>query len=215
MVTPSLQEFLEKTRDGNLVPVYREILGDLETPVSAFLKVGNRPHSFLLESVEGGERIGRYSFVGGDAFLVLKSRGRRVEIARDGRREERELEAGEDPLHLLEGLMAGLRFVNDEELPPFCGGAVGYIGYDTVRFFEKLPDLTPDPLGLPDVYFVLTDTLLIFDHVLNKIKVLCNARVDGDPAATYARAVEKIDGLVAALRQPVPARPAPRAADSS
>src|SRR5438132_3642021 len=101
MVTPSLEEFLEKARSGNMVPVYREILGDLETPVSAFLKVGNRPHSFLLESVEGGERIGRYSFIGGEAFLVLKSRGRHVETVRDGRREERELVPGEDPLHVL------------------------------------------------------------------------------------------------------------------
>src|SRR5437773_3651792 len=94
MVTPSLAEFVEKSRTGNLVPVYREILADTETPVSAFLKVGNRPHSFLLESVAGGERFGRYSFIGGEAFLVVKSRGRRVALVRDGRREEREL-AGE------------------------------------------------------------------------------------------------------------------------
>src|SRR5215471_11992063 len=101
MVTPSREEFVAKSRTGNLVPVYREILADTETPVSAFLKVGNRPHSFLLESVEGGERIGRYSFIGGETFLVIKSRGRRVEIMREGRREERDLEPGEDPLHVL------------------------------------------------------------------------------------------------------------------
>lgn len=204
MLTPTLEEFTEKARQGNLVPVYREILADTETPVSAFLKVGSQPHSFLLESVEGGERIGRYSFIGGDAFLVLKSWGRRVEILREGEQEVRELAEGEDPLHILQALMAGLRFVNDEDLPPFCGGAVGYIGYDTVRFFERLPEETRDELGLPDTYFVLTDTLLIFDHVRHKIKVLCNARVNGDPAAAYARAVEKIYRLVFQLRKPLP-----------
>jgi anthranilate synthase component 1 len=186
------------------VPVYREILADTETPVSAFLKVGNRPHAFLLESVEGGERIGRYSFIGGDPFLVFKSRGRRVETTRSGRREERALAAGEDPLNVLEGLLSGLRFVSDADLPPFCGGAVGYLGYDTVRFFERLPEATVDDLGLPETYFLLTDTLLIFDHVRHKIKVLCNAQVDGDPAAAYAQAAGKIERLVEQLRGPLP-----------
>jgi anthranilate synthase component 1 len=203
MLTPSLEEFTARSRSGNLVPVYREILADTETPVSAYLKVGNRPHSFLLESVEGGERIGRYSFIGGEPFLVLKTRGNQVEIARDGRCSQRDLERGEDPLHVLEGLMSGLKFVRDEDLPPFCGGAVGYIGYDTVRFFERLPERTRDELDLPDTYFVLTDTLLIFDHVRRKIKVLCNARVDGDPAASYAAAAAKIDRLIEKLRAPL------------
>src|SRR5688500_8791328 len=146
MITPTLEEFIAKAEHGNLVPVYREILADTETPVSAFLKVGNRPHAFLLESVEGGERIARYSFIGGEAFLVMKSWGRRVELLHDHRRETRELAEGEDPLHVLQQLMGDLKFVPDEDLPPFCGGAVGYIGYDTVRFFERLPDANEDPL---------------------------------------------------------------------
>src|SRR5437763_1969973 len=165
MINPSLEGFTERAERGNLIPVYREILADLETPVSAFLKIGGRPHSFLLESVAGGEQISRYSFIGGEPFMVLKTKGRSVEILRDGERERRELKVGEDPLHSLKELMAGFRFVKDPELPPFCGGAVGYIGYDTVRFFERLPDLKPDDRGLPDCYFVFTDTLLIFDHV--------------------------------------------------
>jgi len=93
--------------------------------------------------------------------------------------------------------------VKDPELPPFCGGAVGYIGYDAVRFFERLPDTNPDDRNLPDCYFVFTDTLLIFDHVRHRIKVLCLARVGGDPQAAYATAVEKIDRLVERLRQPL------------
>jgi anthranilate synthase component 1 len=234
MISPSREEFIEKARQGNLIPVYREILADLETPVSAFLKVTaggegvqafgrsgvqgatgadvggpnartpERLNAFLLESVAGGERIGRYSFIGGDPFLVVKTKGAEVEIRRDGVTQRRKLEAGEDPLSVLKELMAGYRFVKDAELPPFCGGAVGYIGYDTVRFFERLPDMKPDDRGLPDCYFVLTDTLLIFDHVRHRIKVLCLARVDEDAEAGYAAAVEKIERLVARLRAPLP-----------
>jgi anthranilate synthase component 1 len=142
MVSPSREEFLARAERGNLIPVYREILADMETPVSAFKKLGVRPHSFLLESVTGGERIGRYSFIGGDPFLVLKTKGRQVEVRADGETRRRELEPGEDPLDVLKGLMTGFRFAPQppnsggfEDLPPFCGGGVGYIGYDTVRFF--------------------------------------------------------------------------------
>lgn len=203
MYTPSLEEFRARSEQGPLVPVYREVLADLETPVSAFLKLGARPHSFLLESVAGGEQISRYSFIGGDPFLVLKTKGQNVELTRDGRTERRKLAEGEDPLHVLKGLMAEFRCVKDPDLPPFCGGAVGYIGYDTVRFFERLPDLKPDDRGLPDCYFVFTDTLLIFDHVKHRIKVLCLARVGDDPEAAYEAAKEKIDHLVNQLRQPL------------
>jgi anthranilate synthase component 1 len=125
-----------------------------------------------------------------------------VEIRADGETRRRELEPGEDPLTILESLMTGFQFVRDDDLPPFCGGGVGYIGYDTVRFFERLPDRTEDDRGLPDCYFVLTDTLLIFDHVRHKIKVLCNARVTGDPEAAYDDAVAKIEALVQTLRAP-------------
>jgi anthranilate synthase component I len=203
MISPGPEEFVRRAERGNLVPVYREILADLETPVTAFLKIGGGPHSFLLESVAGGEKIGRYSFISGAPFMVLKTKGREVEVLRDGRREARELAPGEDPLHVLKELMGGFRMVPDPELPPFCGGAVGYIGYDAVRFFERLPDRNPDDRGLPDCYFVFTDTLLIFDHVRHRIKVLCLARVEGDPRAAYEAAVEKIEALVARLRTPL------------
>ena len=204
MVKPNLEEFRARAEQGNLVPVYREILADLETPVSAFLKIGGGAHSFLLESVAGGEQIGRFSFIGGDAFMILKTRGSEVEVRREGRTERRQLAEGEDPLHVLKDLMSGFRYVADPELPPFCGGAVGYLGYDAVRFFERLPDRTPDDRGLPECYFVFTDTLLVFDHVKHHIKVLCLARIDGDPDAAYARAIDKIECLVQRLREPVP-----------
>ncbi|MGV3720235.1 MAG: ATPase, T2SS/T4P/T4SS family, partial [Actinomycetota bacterium] len=205
MYTPNQEEFIARSQRGNLVPVYREILADLETPVSAFLKVGARPHSFLLESVAGGEHISRFSFIGGDPFMVFKSKGPNVWITRDGQTERRILAGGEDPLSLLKGLMDEFQFVADPELPPFCGGAVGYIGYDAVRFFERLPDTNPDDRHLPDCYFVFTDTLLIFDHVKHRIKVLCLARVGGDPAADYDSALAKIDAIVGRLQAPLSA----------
>lgn len=204
MYSPDLPEFIQRSERGNLVPVYREILADLETPVSAYLKLGGRPHSFLLESVEGGEQVSRYSFIGGEAFMVVRTWGRRVEIVRNGERRTYELVEGEDPLDVLKGSMSEFRLVPDPDLPPFCGGAVGYIGYDTVRFFEQLPEIAADDRELPDCYFVFTDTLLIFDHVRHRIKVLCLAHVTGDPEAAYHRAIEKIDELVATLKAPLP-----------
>lgn len=205
MITPNLQEFVQRAGQGNLVPVYREIVADLETPVSAYLKLGGGPHSFLLESVAGGEQISRFSFIGGTPFMVYKTKGNSARITRDGVTEERTLSRDEDPLHVLKELMAGYHMVENPDLPPFCGGAVGYIGYDAVRFFERLPDLTPDDRQLPDCYFIFTDTLLIFDHVKHRIKVLCLARVDGDAEGAYHSAVEKIEQLVARLRQPLTA----------
>src|SRR3954452_10389515 len=172
MIVPTLEQFVEKSRRGNLIPVYREILADMETPVSAFRKLEGWDHPFLLESVEGGDRIGRYSFIGGNPFLVLKTKGREVEIRTPAGTTHRELGPGEDPLSVLKEQLAAFQFVPDPELPPFCGGAVGYIGYDAVRFFERLPDNTVDDRNLPDSYFVFTDTLLIFDRVQHRVKVL-------------------------------------------
>jgi anthranilate synthase component I len=208
MVVPTLEEFVERSRRGNLVPVYREILADMETPVSAFRKLEGWDHPFLLESVEGGDRIGRYSFVGGNPFLVLKTKGRQLEIRTAAGTTHRELGPGEDPLTVLKELLASYQFVPDPDLPPFCGGAVGYIGYDTVRFFERLPDGPVDDRNLPDSYFVFTDTLLIFDRVQHRIKVLCNARVDGDPERAYREAIARIEAVIGGLRRPFSSAPA-------
>src|SRR5436190_2028674 len=202
MIVPTLEQFVEKARRGNLIPVYREILADMETPVSAFRKLEGWDHAFLLESVEGGDRIGRYSFVGGNPSLVLKTRGRQVEIRSSDGVDRRELKPGEDPLSVLKEQLGAYQFVPDADLPPFCGGAVGYIGYDTVRFFERLPDQTLDDRALPDCYFVFTDTLLIFDRVQHRVKVLCNARVDGDPELAYRQAVARIEAVIGGLRRP-------------
>lgn len=205
MYHPTREEFRQRATRGNLIPVYRKVLLDMETPVSAFQKIRRGPYAFLLESVEGGENLGRYSFLASEPSLVLKTRGSTVEILRRGVWERRSLEAGEDPLTVLAQLLGQYRFVGSPDLPPFCGGAVGYMSYDLVRFFERLPEKTEDDLGLPDCLFVFTDTLLVFDHVQHHGIVLHNALVEGDVDAAYDRALERIEDLVARLRNVPPA----------
>ena len=211
MYYPSKEEFVRRSQSGNLVPVYREILADMETPVSAYQKIARGKYSFLLESVEGGERLARYSFLGTDPFIIFKSKGREVQIVERWRADKIRLEDGQDPLRILKDLLSRYQWVDDPELPRFCGGAVGYIGYDTVRFFEKLPDRTADDLGVPDCFFVFTDTLVVFDHLKHRMKVVCNPEVGSDPGTTYDLAVEKIDEIVARLRQANPPTSSPEA----
>jgi anthranilate synthase component I len=205
MYYPSFDAFKAKASQGNLIPVYREIMADLETPVAAFLKLDRGDFSFLLESVEGGEKWGRYCFLGGEPSIVFQSKGQRVEITRDGHVEVQE---GVDPLDALKQLMGEFHPVEVEGLPRFFGGAVGYLSYDMVRFCERLPDQTVDDLNVPDSMFMLTDTIVIFDHMLQKIKVVSNALVDGPPEKAYQQAIAKIEQLIARLRQPPPPGPA-------
>ena len=207
MTSPTREEFLEKSKHGNLIPVWREVLADMETPVSAFRKIaGSRANSFLLESVEGGERLARYSFLGCDPYLVFRSKGDTATITEGEAAETISLKAGErDPLHVLKEILDRYIYVPSPELPPFVGGAVGMIGYDTVRFFEKLPTLAKDDLGLDDCIFLFTDTLLVFDNVKHKVLALCNAHVGTDPGAAYDDAARKVDELLGRLEKPLPA----------
>jgi len=200
---PDKQEFLKRAKAGNMTPVYKEILADMETPVSAFKKIGGGEYSFLLESVEGGERMARYSFLGSGADLVIRSKGSHVEVTSGSHREEIEMPEGHDVLHVLRKKLGEAHYVPDPDLPRFCGGAVGFLSYDIVRLFEDLPDNTTDDLGLPDCTFIFTDTLLIFDHVRHRIRIVCNTRIDGDPDAAYAQAIEKIEALEEQLRKPL------------
>ncbi|HEY3331061.1 MAG TPA: anthranilate synthase component I [Capsulimonadaceae bacterium] len=202
---PTRDDFHKKAKLGNLIPVWREVLADTETPVSAFYQIAyGRKYGFLLESVEGGERLARYSFIGSDPFLIFRSKGAEATIEENGVVESTPLEFGKrDPLDVLKELLGRYQYVPTPELPQFVGGAVGMIGYDTVRFFEKLPELNDDVIGLDDCVFMLTDALIVFDHVRHRLLVLCNARVDGDPDAAYDSAIAKVDELVARLRGPV------------
>ncbi|MDH4161355.1 MAG: anthranilate synthase component I [Nitrospirota bacterium] len=199
MIRPTLEEFKDKAKKGNLIPVYREILADMETPVSAFRKIDDGRYSFLLESVEGGEKWARYSFLGSRPEVVVQSRDRRIEILRRGRKETRTFE--NDPLEAIKDIMAEYRPVPDPALPRFYGGGVGFIGFDVVRFFESMPERKKPGLDIPDVLFMVTDTLVIFDNATHRIKVLSNAHVNGGSVtAAYKDAVKKIDGIVKKLK---------------
>ena len=208
-MTPTREEFIEKAAHGNLIPVWREVLADMETPVSAYRKVaGEQPNSFLLESVEGGERLARYSFLGSDPFLIFQSKGDTATITENGQTETIALAAGtRDPLHVLKELLARYTYVPSPTLPPFVGGAVGMIAYDTVRFFEKLPTLATDDLQIDDCFFLFTDALLVFDNAKHNVLALCNARIapGEDPGAAYDAAVLKVEDLLARLKAPSPA----------
>ena len=210
--TPAFKEFCALARQGNLIPVFREVLADCETPVSAFAKIDEGPCAYLLESVEGGEKWARYSFLGSGSPTVIQGSDRELVLA-EGRRRRR-IPVATDVLASLRGVMAEYRPVPVAGLPRFCGGAVGYLSYDVVRQFERLPSLRKDVLGLPQVSFLLTDTLLIFDNVAQTIKVVANAHVaDRGYRKAYADAVHRIDGMIARLRtgrRPAPPRPAAR-----
>ncbi|MDZ4788850.1 MAG: anthranilate synthase component I [Blastochloris sp.] len=202
MVFPSKDIFCELARQGNLIPVYREIIADLETPMSAYLKLDTGRHTFLLESAEKGQRFSRYSFVGADPSTIFSTSNGHVRIEENG--QVREYESHTDPLEELRLLMARYRPITFGELPIFYGGAVGYLTYESVRYFEpKVPMAKKDDLNLPDAYFIVSDSLLIFDHSTRRIKILVNAHVLDDPGATFDLAVKKIDELENRLRRPI------------
>jgi len=188
MYYPTLEEVRRLKNHGNLVPVCRDIQADLETPVSAYLKIARGNYSFLLESVEGGERLARYSFIGTEPLLVLRTGDEKTV----------------DPLILVEKELAQFRPVSIAGLPRFHGGMVGYLSYEVARHFERLPCPVQDPQGLPESVFMLAGTLLVFDHVTHKIKVVSHAHLgDGDVDTAYREATCKIDDLVNRLEQPM------------
>jgi anthranilate synthase component 1 len=200
---PPREDFLALAGHGDLIPVSREILADLETPVSAFLKIHRGPYGFLLESVQGGERWGRFSFLGTEPVKVLRVRGHEAEVAgADGSLERR---TTDDPLVELKRLLGPRRPVSLPGLPRFVGGAVGYLGYDTVRAFERLPVAAEDDLALPDVCMQLVQSVLVFDNVGQTIRVVSHADLaDGTPPdVAYEAAVARIDALIARLHAPV------------
>jgi anthranilate synthase component 1 len=202
MFQPSLEDFKKKAKLGNLIPVYREILADMETPVSAFQKIDNGRYSFLLESMEGGEKWARYSFLGSKPSVVIRSFGRKVDVIRDGKTQRSSFER--DPLEVIKRVLTEYVPVPDPSLPRFFGGAVGFMGYDVVRFFEDLPGPEKSGLDIPDVFFMITDTLVIFDNITHMIKVVSNAHVKGRSVeAAYREAVKKINEIVKKLKKGV------------
>ena len=197
---PDRDEFLELARDHPIVPVWREVLADFQTPVAAFMRLDPQPNAFLLESVEGGERWARYSFLGGDAFATVKAtRGRiTIEGAPPVRPEE-----DERPLAYVRRLLDGFHAPELEGLPPLHGGAVGFIGYDCVRELESLADEPDDDLGLPDLALILTRTFVVFDHLSQRAFVITNVPTAEDPGAGYDDALSRCDQVVAKLAAPL------------
>jgi anthranilate synthase component I len=206
MLKPNEREFEALAAQGyNLIPVWREIAADLETPVSAFLKVARGDYAFLLESVQGGEKWGRYTFLGSEPAMVLRGRGARLDLTRPGRSVE--VRSVKSPLEGLRDEMRRFRAYQSPELPRFFGGAVGFLAYDIVRYFERLPSHAHDELGTPDLYLMLTDTVLIFDNVRQTLKIVANVAVEDYPStgAAYRAAASKVDELIARLDAPAKA----------
>jgi anthranilate synthase component 1 len=209
-IVPDRATFLEQAKRGNLVPVWEELLADQETPVSAYERVrkylrerDHASHTYLLESVEGGENIGRYSFIGGNPRTIIRAYGRRVEFVH---------EEGEpwiiediDPLEALKVHMKQFTpVIDDPSLPRFIGGAVGFLGYDMVSQFEsRVPVIGNDDIGNPDMVFMITDGLIAFDRVKHRMKVVANAHITGDPNEAYDKAVAQIEELIEALQMPI------------
>ncbi|HXI56623.1 MAG TPA: anthranilate synthase component I, partial [Polyangia bacterium] len=204
---PDRPGFLELARRGRLCFVYREVLADADTPVSAYAKLGRGPYSFLLESVVGGEKWAAYSFVGVKPRAVIRARGQTLEVLvpdGNGFRVSEQVRT-DNPLGFVDDYLAQQAPAVPEGLPRFFGGAVGWLGYDIVRTFEKLPSTKPDDLNLPELCFALTDTVVIFDNLRGTLKVVAAADVSGgDPGKAYDAACQRIDAILDRLARPAP-----------
>ncbi len=213
--TLSRDQFYESAAQGALVPVIRALPADLETPVSVYLKLRKLGPSFLLESVERAEQIGRYSFLGFDAHRQIIARERKVILRNHNGIETRHLGLHEDPLDVVKAELKRYQPIAPIQggtggLPRFFGGAVGYLGYDLVRFFERLPGVAHDPLGLPDLHLLITDTLVVFDHVQHRLLLIANAPVASgqDLDRAYDEALAHLDALETRLQAPLPSQSA-------
>jgi anthranilate synthase component 1 len=202
---PDKARFLDLARQGRLCFVYREWLADADTPVSLFAKLGRGPYSFLLESVVGGEKWAQYSFAGVRPRAVIRARGKDVEVLRPEGASFAVAERlrADNPLDYVASALAALKPAVPPGLPRFFGGAVGFLGYDVVRHFERLPARAPDELGLPDLCFALTDTVVVFDNLRGTLKVVASVDVAGkDPGRAYDEACAKVDEICARLTTP-------------
>ncbi len=206
MITyPPKAEFTKLAKGGNLIPVYTEIAMDAMNPAEVYLHLRDNNCSYLLESLEGEEKIASFSFIANNPSLIIKSRDRKIEKISRQKREI--IKVKTDPLDEIKKILKQYKFVKIPGLPRFCGGLVGYLSYDIVRFFEKLPDKNKDDLNLPDSYFLLTDTLIIFDHIRHKILIVSNAHIKGSANQAYDKAVSNIAKILKKLNKPIAAKP--------
>jgi anthranilate synthase component 1 len=201
-INPSLQEFVQLAKQGNVVPVFAELVADAETPISAFHKLCRANPGFLFESTEKNDVSGRFSFVGSEPRAVIQSHGRQICVRENGN--ERRFESTTDPLDEVRKLLARYRLAPRAQLSRFSGGAVGFLGYDAISFFEPtIPESSADELRLPEMTFFITGNLLIFDHRLRSLKVVVNTFLEDGPAEKiYAEATRSIEQLFCRLAQP-------------
>src|SRR6266478_1281064 len=214
-LTPqTYQDFLKLAAEGTVVPVVKRVMADLLTPVAAYLKIERlSPYSFLLESVEGGEKVARYSFLGFEPETIVRSRAGKVTIERRSDNERPDNEQTDQPmLAVLRRLSGNYIPVRFPDLPPFVSGAVGYMGYDAARWFEKIPDSHTDDIGIDDAVMMFFSRLLVFDHVRHQIHVIANiftgGRTDG-LEVEYQKAIDDIEAMEARLEDPIEPLPAP------
>ena len=219
MIFPEEKKFVELAKQGNLIPLSREVLADTETPVSAYLKMSAQPGgaAFLLESAESAGRLGRYSFVGSRPAAVMEFRHGKVRLSRSHGEVEEKAPAHPDPLREVEAMLAGLRPVEawPAEPPPFTGGAVGFLAFEAVRYFEPTVGMAKrDDLGVPDACFAQVEEFLVFDHARRTLRFVVQVRVGDDPVQSYRQGLQRLEALAARLAQPagkvtaeVPRRP--------
>ena len=209
-VSPSREEFQTLAKRGNLIPLIVDLVADVETPVSAFAKIDNEGPCFLFESAEKNEESGRLSFIGFDPLVIFKSAGSAISITQNGKTAN--FETRRDPLAELQELLSHFQFVAPQEIPHFIGGAVGYIGYDVVRFFEPTVPVHPhDDLNIPEMMFMIARTLLVFDHRFRKLRLVTSAYIDnqGSPDDAYDRACKDLETSVEKFKRPTVLRPIP------
>ncbi len=205
---PDLEAFQDLKGKAGLVPVYRKIIADLDTPLTLFAKVAEKQsHVFLFESMEGGEKWGRYSFIGFDPLVTFSSKGNQIELCSIRDSQEEKVGYSGDPLKALKELVESFAATEvDGDLPRFCGGAVGFLGYDMVRFMEELPD-EKSPLAFPDSSFMVPKMVLVHDSFRQTVTVVCWVRLSEEEDATsaYHGATRQIDDVIVRLQAPVPA----------
>ncbi len=204
MITPDYKSFLQLSREATLIPVAKTLSADLLTPVGAFLSIAaKQKYAFLLESVEGGEKIGRYTFLGAQPRMVVTARGNKLSIQEGSKVRRQEGNAVE----FLRTCLQQHRPATLPALPPFTSGGVGYFAYDMVRQFERLPERAKDDLGLPDCVFTFYDRLLAFDHLLHQVHIIAAADVRAEsPRKVYDRALSDIDSIERKLARGVRAQ---------
>ena len=208
-IFPSKEEFLKLSKQGDVIPVYTDLIADFETPVSAYAKMRGQGPSYLLESVEGGERLSRYSFIGCRPRKVFICREKETEI-RDTAGNVIRIQTPQDPLRLIEKEMQGYRAVRLPDLPRFTGGAVGFVGYEYIHCIEPtVPVAKVDELGLPVIYFMLVDSVLIFDRVKQTLRLCVSAHVGTDAESAYRNACQEISALYDLVKAPRSLPPVP------